>query len=71
MGPEGMKRRLYVVIEQLEKQEAEVKRLAEDQMCKPEELRTRDGSYLMIPILTAQAQALAALQSLQASEKKR
>lgn len=71
MGPEGLKRRLYVVIENLEAQAAEVQRLADEQMCKPEELRTRDGNYIMIPIITAQAQALSALQALQAAEKKR
>lgn len=71
MGPEGMKRRLYLLIEDLEAQAKEVRVQAAKQGVSPEQLLHRDGSYVMTPILLAQAQALAALQSLQASEKKR
>lgn len=62
----GLKRRLEMVVVGLEDQAGIVRRLAHDQMVKPEELRTRDGNFMMIPLLTAQAHALSALQALQA-----
>ena len=71
MGPEGMKRRLYTLIENLEAQEATAKKLARVMGVAHEELQRKDGTYVMTPILLAQAQALSTLQSLQASEKRK
>ena len=70
MGIEGLTRRLHMVIEQLEAQEIEVKNLARMQGVPPQSLRNRDGSYVMTPILLAQAQALSALQALESRKRR-
>lgn len=69
MGHEGTKRRLHKVIEQLEVQEAAIIEEARSMGMTPELVRTRDGGYLMLPLLVAQAQALSALQALEADKR--
>lgn len=70
MEPKAIKRRLEFVLDELETQEATIKATAYKMGIAPEEMLNRDGDFVMVAVLLAQAQALSALQLIQESEKR-
>lgn len=62
-----IKNELGDLLDLIDLQIEEVKREADIQECAPEQLKNMDGTYTMIPLLLAKAQALTALNTMRPS----